>query len=394
MADREFRTVMIVEDSRVQALELSELLCGSGYDVLLAGNGKEALALSKRVRPSLVLSDVVMPVMDGFSMCRELKSDPSLSGIPVVLLTNLAAPEDIIQGLDSGADGYITKPFSPDFLLAKVASLLSGPRPIFNNPEEKRIELEYNGKKFIVNAGRAQTVSFLLSTYENAIMQNRALSRVQQELKELNERLEDKVRERTAALSAEIGERKAAERALRESEETFRAVIEAANDAVICLGMPDVIHVWNRKAEEMFGFPAAEAIGKGLHSLVVPDEYRDRAFSKLKDFFQTGEGEMLGRTVELKALKRDGAEFPVEVSISAFNVGGQWNSVGIIRDITERKLLEEDMRQNLEDVEKMNRLMVGRELKMEDLRAEVRKLRARLKELEDAARSESRLKTG
>jgi len=394
MADREFRTVMIVEDSRVQALELSELLCGSGYDVLLAGNGKEALALSKRVRPSLVLSDVVMPVMDGFSMCRELKSDPSLSGIPVVLLTNLAAPEDIIQGLDSGADGYITKPFSPDFLLAKVASLLSGPRHIFNNPEEKRIELEYNGKKFIVNAGRAQTVSFLLSTYENAIMQNRALSRVQQELKELNERLEDKVRERTAALSAEIGERKAAERALRESEETFRAVIEAANDAVICLGMPDVIHVWNRKAEEMFGFPAAEAIGKGLHSLVVPDEYRDRAFSKLKDFFQTGEGEMLGRTVELKALKRDGAEFPVEVSISAFNVGGQWNSVGIIRDITERKLLEEDMRQNLEDVEKMNRLMVGRELKMEDLRAEVRKLRARLKELEDAARSESRLKTG
>ena len=394
MADREFRTVMIVEDSRVQALELSELLCGSGYDVLLAGNGKEALALSKRVRPSLVLSDVVMPVMDGFSMCRELKSDPSLSGIPVVLLTNLAAPEDIIQGLDSGADGYITKPFSPDFLLAKVASLLSGPRHIFNNPEEKRIELEYNGKKFIVNAGRAQTVSFLLSTYENAIMQNRALSRVQQELKELNERLEDKVRERTAALSAEIGERKAAERALRESEETFRAVIEAANDAVICLGMPDVIHVWNRKAEEMFGYPAAEAIGKGLHSLVVPDEYRDRAFSKLKDFFQTGEGEMLGRTVELKALKRDGAEFPVEVSISAFNVGGQWNSVGIIRDITERKLLEEDMRQNLEDVEKMNRLMVGRELKMEDLRAEVRKLRARLKELEDSAKSEDRLKTG
>ena len=394
MADSVSRTVMIVEDSRVQAIELSELLCANGYDVLLAGNGKEAIALSKRVRPSLVLSDVVMPVMDGFTMCRELKSGAATSGIPLVLLTTLAAPEDIIRGIDSGADGYITKPFSPEFLLAKVASLLSGPCQVFNNPEEKRIEVEYNGKKFIVNAGRAQTVSFLLSTYENAVMQNNALSRVQQELKELNERLEDKVRERTSALLAEIAEKKAAERALRESEETFRAVIEAANDAVICLGRPDTIYVWNRKAEEMFGYPASEAIGKGLHTLVVPDEYRERAFSRLKEFFETGEGEIVGRTVEVKALRRDGTEFPVEVSLSAFKIGGQWNSVGIIRDITERKLLEEDMRQNLEDVERMNRLMVGRELKMEDLRAEVRKLRARLKELEDSAKSEDRLKTG
>lgn len=385
MAEREPRTIMIVEDSRVQALELSELLCSNGYDVLLAGNGKEALALSRRVKPSLVLSDVVMPVMDGFTMCRQLKSDPAARGIPVILLTSLAAPEDIVQGLDSGADGYITKPFSADFLLSKVASLLSGPCRIFNNPEERRIELEYNGKKFIINAGRAQTVSFLLATYENAVMQNKALSKVQQELKELNEKLEDKVRERTSALSAEIGERKAAERALREGEETFRAVIEAANDAVICLGTPDTIRVWNRKAEEMFGYSAAEAIGKGLHSLIVPDEYRERAISRLKSFFETGDGEMLGRTVEVKALRRDGSEFPVEVSISAFNIGGQWNSVGIIRDITERKLLEEEMRQNLDDVERMNRLMVGRELKMEDLRAEVRKLRARLKELEDSA---------
>ncbi len=389
------RTVMIVEESRARSIELSELLCANGYDVLLASNGSEAVALSRRVRPSLVLSGVEMPVMDGFTMCRELKSDGALGSIPVVLLTTLTAPEDIVQGLDSGADSYITRPFSPEFLLAKVASLLSGPCQIKNNPEERRIEIEYNGRHFIINAGRARTVGFLLSTYENAVMQNQALSRVQQELEELNDRLEDKVRERTSALSAEIAEKKAAERALRDSEETFRAVIEAANDAVICLGMPDTIQVWNRKAEEMFGYPAAEAIGRGLHSLVVPDEYRERAFSRLTEFFRTGEGEMLGRTVEVKALRRDGSEFPVEVSISAFNVGGQWNSVGIIRDITGRKLLEEDLRQNLEDVERMNRLMVGRELKMEELRSEIRDLRARIKVLEDSSKSsDERLKTG
>ncbi|HCY10736.1 MAG: hypothetical protein A2V21_309875 [Deltaproteobacteria bacterium GWC2_55_46] len=386
------KTILVVEKS--DTVSLKPMLQGRGYDVVVARNGAEAIKLARISPPALVLSDVVMPVMDGFTMCRKLKADEGLKHIPVVLITNLAAPEDIINGLDSGADGYVTKPFSPEFLLAKAETLLTRPVYVTNNPEERRIEIEYGGRRFEIYAGRAQVVSFLLSTYENAIIQNRELNRVHEELKSLYEKLEDKVKERTSALLAEIGERKAAEKALKDNEERFRAVVEAANDAVICLGAPDTIFLWNRKAEEMFGYSASEAIGMRLHEIIVPEKYRERAYEKLAKFFKTGEGEMLGKTIEVTALKRDGTEFSVEVSFSAFNVSGSWNSVGIIRDISERRRLEENLRQNLGDVERMNRLMVGRELKMEELRDEVRKLRSRLKEAEGAGLASGAFKTG
>lgn len=378
-------TIIIVESDAPQAHSLRSMLGEKGYRTAIAGNGKEALDAARKARPALVLSEVVLPSMDGLSMCREMKADPALKGVPVLLLTRLSAIEDILKGLDCGADGYITKPFSAEFLISSISSLLSNEHRVQNNQNERRMELDFGGRRFSVNAGRAQTVRFLLSTYENAVFQNTELCRAQEELKLLNERLEDMVRERTVELSAEVLERKAAELALRGSEERFRAVLDAASDTVICLGTQDRIYVWNRKAEEMFGYPASEAIGSEMHELIVPPRYREKARERLNQFFKSGKGDILGRTVEVKAMRRDGSEFPVEVSIAAFKLEGKWNAVGIIRDITARKRLEEDLRQNIEDLERMNRLMVGRELRMEDLRDEVRKLRERVRELEDGA---------
>lgn len=376
------KTILLVEDSD-QAQTLSGALAKSGYRVVTAKNGAEGLSAAGANRPDIIISDTVMPVMDGYRMCAELKQDKSLKDIPVILVSHLTGPEDIIRGLESGAQHYVTRPYKAEHLLSKIESLINEPLRAVNHPEDKRVEVNYKGKLYEIHAGRAQTLGLLLDTYENEMLKNRELQAALEELKSFNEKLEEKVKERTAAMVAEAAERGAAERAFRETEERFRAVVQAASDAVICLEPPDTVYLWNQKAEEMFGYAAGDAVGKPLHQLVVPERYRKRAYERLTHFFNTGEGDMLGKTVEIEAIGKDGAEFPVEVSLSAFNIRGVWNSVGIIRDITERKRLECELKQNLSDVERMNKLMVGRELKMEELRNEVRTLRERVKVLEE-----------
>lgn len=374
--------ILIVEDSEVQALVLRSLLARNGYRVYVAKNGAAGLEMARQVRPALIISDIIMPVMDGYQMCRALKNTEDLKNIPVILLTQLIEVEEVINGLESGAENYVTKPYDESYLLEKVRAIIENSERFRNVPEEKAIEFEYNGKKHTIRCGRARTLSFLLSTYENAVRKARDLSEAQEFLKTVNEQLEERVRQRTAELSHEVAERRQAEKALRESEETFRAVVESANDAVICIEPPGIIYLWNRKAEEMFGYKASEALGKDLHDLVVPEKYHKAARAGLANFFKTGEGVIHNKILELSALRKDGTEFPVELSISSLKTHGGWSTVGLIRDTTERKKLENDLRQNLEDFERMNRLMVGRELKMEELRREIARLQAKLQSVE------------
>jgi len=130
-------------------------------------------------------------------------------------------------------------------------------------------------------------------------------------------------------------------KAMRESEEKFRTISESAKDAIVVMDNDGNTRYWNRAAEEMFGYTSDEVVGKGLHHIIAPEKYHEaheRGFSRFKD---TGEGPVVGKTVELSALRKDGSEFPVELSISSIKVGGKWNAVAIIRDITERKRQQE-----------------------------------------------------
>lgn len=376
--------ILIVEDSEVQALSLQKVLVRNGYEVLVAANGAEGITMAKAQRPDLIITDILMPVMNGYHMTRELRDDPELRSIPVILLTQLTEVDEVISGLDSGAENYVTKPYDEGYLLHKIGALIENPCQFRNNPDNKATEFEYDGKRYSIRSGRGQTIGFLLSTYENAINKNKSLINIQEELETLNEELEKKVAERTMSLTAEVAERRQAEAALKESEERFRAIVSAASDAVICLEPPDNIYLWNSKAEEIFGYTEAEALGKRLHDLIVPERYREAAREGLASFFKTGGGNIIGTTREVNAIRKDGAEFPVELSVAAVNLHGTWNSIGIIRDITERKRLEEEAKQNLNDVERMNRLMVGRELRMEELRQRARELEEKIKALNGA----------
>lgn len=145
------------------------------------------------------------------------------------------------------------------------------------------------------------------------------------------------------ALSEErsIRARKAAEKSLRESEARYEAIMQTANDAIICMEPGGAIQLWNKKAEEIFGYTADEAIGQPMHQLITPVRYREKQAEGMQEFCTTGAGYAVGSTLELVASRKNGNEFPIELSVSAMNINGEWHATGIIRDITERRQAQE-----------------------------------------------------
>lgn len=205
-----------------------------------------------------------------------------------------------------------------------------------------------------------------------------ALKRAQDGLRALNAELEQKIIARTAWLEEEKKKHEA-------SEKRFKAMLESANDTVIGIEPPGVIYLWNSKGEAMFGYEDYEVIGKNLTETIVPEKYRKPMSAGLRHFFETGTGKVVGKTVEIEGIRKDGTLLPLEISISAINMRGVWNAIGIVRDITERKRAEEELRQSLDETERINRLMMNRELKIVELKKEMVSMKARLKEFEAAS---------
>jgi len=127
----------------------------------------------------------------------------------------------------------------------------------------------------------------------------------------------------------------------RADEERLRATIDTAMDAVVQMNAEGIITGWNHQAEEIFGWPREEAIGRMLNETIIPAQYRAAHLSSLAHFLASGEGSMLNSRVELLGLHRDGHEFPVELSITAIHTAGEYEFNGFIRDITKQKKSEE-----------------------------------------------------
>jgi two-component system sensor histidine kinase/response regulator len=187
--------ILIVEDSMTQAAELKDLLQKHGYRATVAANGEEGLAAAREYKPDLIIADILMPVMDGYEMCQALKSEKALEDIPVILLTVLSDTEDVIRALQTGVDYYLTKPYYESHLLSQVESTLAKPVRQRSKGAEEKLEVTFAGKRHVITADRQQILNLLLSTYDNAVQQNRELIETQRELQKLNEQLEEKVRE-------------------------------------------------------------------------------------------------------------------------------------------------------------------------------------------------------
>ncbi|MDA8164506.1 MAG: response regulator [Desulfobacteraceae bacterium] len=209
--ERKRLEILIVEDSATQAERLDYTLTHRDFATLRAKNGREALEMLDEHRPDIVISDIMMPEMDGFTLCRRIKESEKTGGLPVILLTALSDPEDVLKGLESGADGFVTKPYDETYLLERVRRVLALPPA----PPAEAAELDFNGRTYRIAAGRRRILDLLISTYETAVAKNRQLEAARRELETLNRRLEEKVRERTRSLEKEIEERKRAEAAVR-----------------------------------------------------------------------------------------------------------------------------------------------------------------------------------
>ncbi len=187
--------LLIAEDSVLQAARLRRQLTSWGYQVRAAQNGVEALALMEERLPRLVISDVEMPEMDGYELCSKIKSDSRSCHIPVLLFTHLSEPDDIMRGLSVGADGYLLKPYDDELLRLRVQALLDQPTHLTRPEPAQEVAVELDGQRYVVTAGRSQVINMLVSTFESALLQNRQLRALNDQLTLAQRELAEKNRE-------------------------------------------------------------------------------------------------------------------------------------------------------------------------------------------------------
>lgn len=181
--------ILIVEDSRTQAEKLLYLIEGKGYRARAVGNGRLALEAIAESAPALVLSDIVMPEMNGYELCRAIKSDVRWSDIPVMLITSLTNPQDIVHGLECGADSFIRKPYEGSYLLARIEHVLVNRQLRRDAQSEHGVALYLGGRKHVIHADRRQILDLLVSIYEQAVIVNEELQERERQVSDLNAQL-------------------------------------------------------------------------------------------------------------------------------------------------------------------------------------------------------------
>ena len=194
-------SVLIVEDSATQAQKLRASLQARGFSVTAASDGLQGIAAARECQPDIVISDIVMPGLDGHGMCKHIKGDERLKDIPVILLTSLSDPQDVIKGLECGADGFIVKTDSEAPVLEAIERLLRARELAADEHDPSGIRVQFDGQECRIAAGPQRIFDFLISTYDTAYRTNAELLRTRNELCRLNEQLETKVRDRTEELA-------------------------------------------------------------------------------------------------------------------------------------------------------------------------------------------------
>jgi DNA-binding response OmpR family regulator len=188
--------------------------------VVLAESGTEALEQVAIDRPTIILTDVVMPEMDGYELCSRIKRDKNIAAIPVILVTQLFDPVDVIKGLASGADDFIIKPFEPAYIRSRISSILT----LMDKPDpdgaRSGLEVTFANTTHRIAASRLQILNILLSTYEVAVSKNSELQDAQERLNALNDQLQQVVEDLKKSnrdLEQENTERRRVEKALDEA---------------------------------------------------------------------------------------------------------------------------------------------------------------------------------
>jgi len=289
--------VLIVDDQEESRYFLEVLLKSKGYEVAPAANGAEALEKLKSGKFDLIISDILMPEIDGFELCRRIRRSKSWKSIPFIVYTaTYTGPEDEAFALKIGADRFIKKPCEPDVLFSAIEEVLQSAvrREITSWPSEEK-----------------------------------------EAYKVYSERLVRKLEQKANELEQEI-------QARREAENNFRSVLENANDGIIISG-PDGKHLYaNKRASEITGYSIEELLTIGMKGLGHPEE-----IPKLSEILKKRiAGEKAPSHYETKIVRKDGKIVPIEVSGASCLWQGKEASVIIIRDITEKIKNLEQLRES------------------------------------------------
>ncbi len=176
--------ILIAEDSPTQALMLQLFLEDNGFQTEVAGDGCEALKCVEANIPTVLISDIEMPNMNGYELCRAIKTNRHLCHIPVMLLTSMAEPRDILKGLECQANYFLLKPFDEKTLIARVRYLISVAKFAPGSISSLNLNVSFAGKRHIINADRVQILEVLLNSYdkfthkyENILLENKELKK-------------------------------------------------------------------------------------------------------------------------------------------------------------------------------------------------------------------------
>ena len=312
--------ILIVDDIQENLYLLQVLLSANGFDVEQASNGVEALEYARRAPPYMIISDILMPVMDGYALCRTWKEDERLKNIPFIFYSaTYTEPKGQEFAIKLGADSFIIKPIEPDKLLTLIL--------------ETKNEYE---------AGKLASPSQTIKTTEYLEEYNAALIR----------KLEDKMlqlEEANRILERDIVERKKTEEALRASEEKWRRLVQIIPDYVAVHDLEGRFEYLNRYAA---GFSEKDVIGKSLYDFISPGS-KELFRKKFEACMKSG----TAIAFEYCAMGDNGVMRDYENYIVPVMRQSTVTDVMVIsRDITERKQAEEKRKQLEEQLHQSQKL--------------------------------------
>jgi PAS domain S-box-containing protein len=335
--------ILIVEDSPTQAAQIKYLLENHQYKVEACPNGQQAFSWLSDNKPLLVISDIVMPQMNGFELCEKIKSDKSTENIPVILLTSLSDPEEILTGLSSGADSFITKPYDKGYLLSQVNKLLSGHDIKNGDKVPFDITIMFKGKKRSIQTEQHKVVNLLLNIYEGAVQQNEKLINTQEELRLLNEKLELIIEDRTSDLKEEIRLSNEISERLRESEQKYRCIFESVTDLYYETSVDGTIIDVSPSISILSKgqYSRDDLIGKSIYDHYSDPDKRRILVSEIIEHGTVNDFEILLKN-------RDGTIIPCSVSAKIIlgSDGKPEKIIGSMRDISERKHAEDELKRS------------------------------------------------
>jgi len=349
--------VLIVDDNQNILHVLEKTLKKFQYDVVTACTGKEALEKLQTGRIDLIISDTLMPVMDGFELCRNVKGNETLKTIPFIFYTATYTDEkDEKFALKLGADRYLRKPMEPEKFIKAIKDVISAKK-----------------------SGKAKPAKL-------------ALKESKEIFKLYSERLVNKLEKKMLDLEREIAKRQLIEKKLKESERELQKIFD-----VVPLGIGLIVNRelrWsNDRMYEMLGYPNRSLFGKNARSLYENDNEYSRAGKIAYEMMRkNGIGE-----VETQWKRKDNSLFDCLIRVVPLNISNpSEGNIAVVSDITNRKQTEEELdkhRKYLEemveertaelkeknvDLERMNKLFVGREFRIKELRTKVKELENKL----------------